>query len=87
MGEIEDPDVFEDLCHMGRYCGLVGGYELYGWWGLVSAIAGVAVVWAGGVGCTPLSGDVSVWGCFLGFFVVWRVFLGSLGVILLLFSY
>jgi hypothetical protein len=26
-------------------------------------------------------------GCFVGFFVVWRVFLGSLGVVLLLFSY
>jgi hypothetical protein len=30
---------------------------------------------------------VSVWGCFIGSFVVWRVFLVRFGVGLLLFSY
>ncbi len=41
-----------------------------------------------GGGCTPLSGaGMSVWGCFEGPFVVWRVFLIFFGVVLVLFSY
>jgi len=31
--------------------------------------------------------EVSVWGCFRGLFVVWRVFLVCFGVVLLLNSY
>ena len=42
----------------------------------------------GGCGCSPLCVFwFFVWGCFLGFFVVWRVFLCSFGVVLVLFGY
>ena len=47
------------------------------------AVSGVE----GGVGCIPLFMGVSVWGCFRGLLVVWRVFLVCLGVVLLLNSY
>ena len=50
----------------------------------------VSLIWAlsgGGGGWTPLFFVVVVWGCFVGFFVVWRVFLSPFGVVLVLFSY
>ena len=40
-----------------------------------------------GVVDPPILLGVSVWGCFVGPFVVWRVFLGSFGVVLVLNSY
>ena len=43
---------------------------------------------AGGCHCAPLYFvGVSVWGCFVGCFVVWLVFRSSFGVGVLLFSY
>ena len=60
-----------------------------GSWG-DSGVAGSPVV-SGGLAWEGLDFfvflDVSFWGCFMGCFVVWRVFLFCFGVVLVLFSY